>query len=108
MQRYHTNYLLMTNIDIVDGIDCLQVLQHASGKQKYLTVRTYTSSWMIGPDIDWGWYSWWIRSASAGSGCPASPVNKNNDRYKRTSWEYVGDKYDWHNAEIVITCATHC
>ena len=99
----------MANLDIVDGIDCLQVLQHASGKQKYLSVRTYYtgSRWMIGSDIDGWWGSCWLRSASAGSGCPASPVNKNNDRYKRTSWEYVGDKYDWHNAEIVITCATH-
>ena len=98
----------MTNLDIVDGIDCLQVLQHASGKQKYLYVRTNTSSWMIGPDNNGGRYSSWIRSASAGSGCPASPANKNNERGKRTSWQYYDYTGKWRNAEIVITCATHC
>merc|ERR1712130_761045 len=85
------------------------VLQHASGKQKYLYVHTdYTSSWMISTDIDGIGGSCWIRSASAGSGCPASPANKNNDSFKRTSWLYCAGKGDWHNAEIVITCATHC
>ena len=97
----------MTNIDIVNGIDCLQVLQHASGKKKYLSVSTYLSSWMIGPDIDAGRDSCCMRSASAGTGCPASPANKNNDRLKETSWKYNDGKGEWHNAEIVITCATH-
>ena len=93
---------------MLTGIDCLQVLQHASGKQKYLSVRTQMSHWMIGSDIDGRWDGW-IRSASAGSGCPASPANKNNERDKETSWQYNADgKYNWRNAEIVITCATHC
>ena len=100
-------HVCLTNIDIVDSIDCLQVLQHESGAEKYLTVPIRSTSWGIGPDID-GKGSCWIKSASAGTGCPASPANKNSDRSKETSWQYKDGKEKWHNAEIVITCATHC
>ena len=71
--------MCLTNIGIVDGIDCLQVLQHADGSEKYLTVRTGTTSWIISDTIDEiSRYQInfrggnWIVSASAGDCCAAS------------------------------------
>ena len=67
-------YVLMTNTDIVNGIDCLQVLQQVDGEKKYLTVATGTVTWGIRPTIDEN--ASWIQSASAGESFPASPANK--------------------------------
>ena len=94
----------MTNIDIVNGIDCLQVLQHADGKKKYLTVRTDTSTWGIGPTIDET--GGWIFSASAGDSCPASPANKKSDRFQMTSWLWWDGK-GWQAGDIRVKCKTH-
>ena len=72
--------MCLTNIDIVDGIDCLQVLQHADGSEKYLTVRTGSSTWRISDDIDEK--VGWIYSASAGDCCAASAANTKSEKEK--------------------------
>ena len=96
----------LTNIDIVDGIDCLQVLQHADGSKKFLRVATDTSSWSLGPTIDES--GGWIQSGSAGVGCPASAVNKKSDRFKQKSWEYYdGKALNFVAGDIRVTCITH-
>ena len=97
-------YVLTTNIDIVNGIDCLQVLQHADGKKKYLTVRTGATSWGIGSTINES--GCWIQSASAGDSCPASPANKKSDRMQQTSWQWFDGKA-WHVGDIRVKCKTH-
>ena len=79
--------MCLTNIDIVDGIDCLQVLQHSSGSEKYLTVRTGGANWAIGPDIDEK--RSWIKSASAGGVCPAQVSNSCSDKTGVKSWRYA-------------------
>merc|ERR1711894_837205 len=58
------------------------VLQHADGSEKFLRVPTGSVNWMIGSTIDGGG---WIKSASAGVGCPASAANKKNDRSQEKS-----------------------
>ena len=97
-------YVLMTNIDIVNGIDCLQVLQHADGKKKYLTVNTGFTSWRISDDINED--GAWIESASAGDSCPASPANKKSDRYQQTRWKWSDGKA-WQEGDIRVKCKTH-
>ena len=102
--------MCLTNIDIVDGIDCLQVLQHADGSKKFLRVPTGTSSWSISDDIDGS--DCWIGSGSAGVGCPASAANKKSDRFQKKSWEYYDEtitNYDkaWVEGGIRVTCITH-
>ena len=79
--------MCLTNIDIVDGIDCLQVLQHSSGSEQYLTVKTGTSNWGISPDIDGG--GSWIKSGSAGGICPAQASNSLSVRDGDKSWLYA-------------------
>ena len=98
--------MCLTNIDIVDGIDCLQVLQHADGSEKFLRVPTYTntSHWSISDDIDGK--SCWIESPSAGVGCPASAANKKSDRLQKKSWLYHDGKA-WVEGDIRVTCITH-
>ena len=95
---------MLTNIDIVDGIDCLQVLQHADGLKKYLTVRTGTSSWKIGNTID-AWGIWIKSTAGAGGGCPPSSSNENSDtdRNQGTSWSYWDGKA-YQAADIRVKC----
>ena len=98
--------MCLTNIDIVDGIDCLQVLQHADGSKKYLTVRTGKTSWTIGSTIDEE--GGWIESSSAGDSCPASVASSKSDRLQRTSWRYgVGDGKAWVDGDIRVKCITH-
>ena len=96
--------MCLTNIDIVDGIDCLQVLQHADGSEKFLRVPTGGVKWSLGSTIDGR--GCWIDSASAGDGCPASAANKKSDRVNRTSWDYYDGKA-WVNADIRVVCMTH-
>ena len=94
----------MINIDIVYDIDCLQLLQHASGSKKYLRVRTGSTAWLISDTIDErGAY---IYSGSAGGVSPADPHNPINKRFNQTSWRYWDGK-GWHDGEIVVKCITH-
>ena len=95
--------MCLTNIDIVDGIDCLQVLQHSSGSDKYLKVATGKTVWRIGPDID-GEGSW-IISASAGGICPAQASNSLSDRTGVKSWKYADN--GWKEGVINVKCLTH-
>ena len=95
--------MCLTNIDIVDGIDCLQVLQHSSGSHKYLKVATSKTVWRIGPDID-GEGSW-IISASAGGICPAQASNSLNVIDGDKSWQYYD--YGWEEGIINVKCLTH-
>ena len=97
-------YLYMTIIDIVNGIDCLQVLQHESGSEKYLRVRTGKTSWLIGSTID-GEGSW-IQSASAGGICPAQASNSISERDGDKSWQYY-DNGGWPEGIVKIKCLTH-
>ena len=92
--------MCLTNIDIVDGIDCLQVLQHSSGSNKYLTVNTGKTSWRIGDDIDGK--GGWIASASAGGICPAQPSNSLSVRDGDRSWKYVDGP--WKEEIINVKC----
>ena len=95
----------MTNVDIVNDIDCLQLLQHSSGSELYLRVTTGWNIWTIGSTID-GSSGWcWITSASAGSSCPAHSENAFSERLGRKSWMYA-DK-GWHDGDIKLTCSTH-
>ena len=96
--------MCLINIDIVDGIDCLQVLQHADGSEKYLTVRTGRVGWGIGPTIDES--GSWINSSSAGDCCAASVANSKNDRLQTTSWRYYDGKA-WVDGDIRVKCITH-
>ena len=94
--------MFLTNIDIVDDIDCLQVLQHSSGSDIYLRVGGGNEwTWALGPTIDESRES--IRSASAGGTCPAQPSNAVNE--KVTSWRFYDN--GWKNADIRFTCITH-
>ena len=97
--------MCLTNIDIVDGIDCLQVLQHADGSEKYLTVRTGWNIWIIGDTID-GLDCGSINSASAGDCCPASAANRKSDRMQLKSWSYWDGKA-WVECDIRVKCVTH-
>ena len=80
------------------------MLQHADGGEKYLTVGTGTTSWRISSTIDEK--GAWIQSASAGDSCPASPANKNNDRFQETSWMWSVEKA-WKAGDIRVKCMTH-
>ena len=82
----------------------MQVLQHADGSEKYLTVRSGKTNWMIGHTIDER--AGWIVSASAGDGCPASSANKKSDRLQWKSWRYYDGKA-WVDCDIRINCKTH-
>ena len=99
----------MTNVDIVNDIDCLQLLQHSSGSELYLRVATDGTQWGIGPTIDEP--GCWISSASAGSSCPAHSENAFSERFGQKSWVYAdnGDNGDWHwpEGDIKLTCSTH-
>ena len=94
----------MTNVDIVIDIDCLQLLQHSSGSERYLRVATDGTQWGISPTIDEP--RGWIRSASAGSSCPAHSENAFSERLGFKSWQYY-DNGDWHDGDIKLTCSTH-
>ena len=94
----------MTNVDIVNDIDCLQLLQHSSGSELYLRVRTGGTTWVISDIIDEK--GGWIRSASAGSSCPAHSENAFSERFGFKSWQYY-DNGDWHDGDIKLTCSTH-
>ena len=96
-------YASLTNIDIVDGIDCLQVLQHSSGSERYLRVATDSTNWGISDDInDEGS---WIISASAGGVCPAQASNSRSDRLGVKSWQYADN--GWKEGIINVKCLTH-
>ena len=95
--------MCLTNIDIVDGIDCLQVLQHSSGSDKYLRVATGKVAWAISDDIDGT--GGWIHSASAGGICPAQASNSRSDKTGVKSWRYYGD--GWKEGIINVKCLTH-
>ena len=98
--------MCLTNIDIVDGIDCLQVLQHSSGTGKYLRVNTGSTNWSIGPDIDGE--AAWIASASAGGICPAQASNSHSDRYGDKSWKYAdGNVWKEGICDINVNCLSH-
>ena len=99
----HT-HVCLTNIDIVDGIDCLQVLQHSSGSDKYLRVATGLTNWRISSTID-GERAW-IISASAGGICPAQASNSLSDKRGVKSWEYA-DNGVWKEGIINVKCLTH-
>ena len=92
-----------TNIDNVDGIDCLQVLQHESGTDRYLTVTTGKTGWGIGSDIEGE--SGWIHAASAGGICPAQASNSLSDRTGVKSWKYADN--GWKEGIIHVKCLTH-
>ena len=94
----------MTNVDIVNDIDCLQLLQHSSDPDIYLRVTAGGSAWLISNTIDGP--SGWIESASAGSSCPAHSENAFSERFGRKSWRYY-DNGDWHDGDIKLTCSTH-
>ena len=95
--------MCLTNIDIVDGIDCLQVLQHSSGSEQYLTVTTGMSCWRIGPDIDGE--GCWIASGSAGGFCSAQASNSRSDRDGVKSWRYADNGFK--EGVINVKCLTH-
>ena len=96
--------MCLTNIDIVDGIDCLQVLQHADGSERYLRVRTGATSWAIGSNIDGK--GAWIQSAAAGGICAAEVSNSRSDRSGQKSWSYWSDNV-WKEGIINVKCLTH-
>ena len=96
--------MCLTNIDIVDGIDCLQVLQHADGSERYLTVRTGWTSWMIGSTIDEKGGR--IISAAAGGICAAHVSNSRSNRNNVKSWRYAADNV-WKEGIINVKCLTH-
>ena len=79
--------MCLTNIDIVDGIDCLQVLQHVDGSEIYLVVPTGKTCWVIGSTI---------ASASAGGRCPAHVK----------SWRYWSDN-GRKEGIINVKCSIH-
>ena len=105
----------MTNVNIVNDIDCLQLLQHSDGSERYLRVTTGETSWMIGYTIDvpsrWAISNTiddprcWIISASAGSSCPAHSENAFSERTGVKSWRYADS--GWHEGDINLTCSTH-
>ena len=82
--------MCLTNIDIVDGIDCLQVMQHADGSERYLTVSTGGTNWGIRSTIDGK--VCWIKSAAAGGICAADVKNSRSDRDNVKSWKYYAGK----------------
>ena len=86
----------------LNGIDCLQVLQHADGSESYLTVRATHSKWAIGPHIDSD-ENLWIQSASAGG---ISPVQESNSRSEK-SWFYSDHGGSWVEGIINVKCLTH-
>ena len=97
----------MTNVDIVNDIDCLQLLQHSSGSERYLRVATTgESDWAIDSTIDE--FGGWIRSASAGSSCPAHSENSLSESFGDKSWQYYDDDKDGLvEGNIKLTCSTH-
>ena len=96
--------MCLTNIDIVDGIDCLQVLQHSSGSEKYLRVLTGGTNWIIGDAIDGK--GGWISSVSAGGVCPAQASNSRSDRLGVKSWRYSDNGVEKEGI-INVKCLTH-
>ena len=97
--------MCLINIDIVHGIDCLQVLQHADGYENYLTVCTDFSNWTIGPDIDGK--GAWICSAAAGGICAAEVANSRSDKTGVKSWQYTPGNDVWKEGIINVRCLTH-
>ena len=96
-------HVCLINIDIIDVIDCLQVLQHSSGSDKYLRVMTGTTTWRMGPDIDRRGGS--IQSASAGGICPAQASNSRSEKTGVKSWRYSDN--GWKEGIINVKCLTH-
>ena len=96
--NYHY-FTTLTSIDINHDFDLLQLLQHASGSDIYLSVRTNGTNWLIGDTINGK--SGFIKSASAGTVSPASPSNSVNKRLGQTSWQY-GDANGWHDGDIRV------
>ena len=92
------------NIDIVNGIDCLQVLQHASGSKIYLRVATGTTNWGISSTINGK--GAWIVSGSAGGSCPAQSSNSVSERRGFKRWQYP-DNGKAVEGNIVVKCITH-
>ena len=95
--------MCLTNIYIVDGVDCLQVLQHSSGSEQYLTVNNNSPTWRIGSTIDGEGGG--IASASAGGICPAQASNSLNVIDGDKSWQYYD--YGWEEGIINVKCLTH-
>ena len=60
--HFELSYVLMPNIDISNGIDCLQLMRHASDPEIYLRVGT-GGSWGIDHTKDGK--GCWIASGSA-------------------------------------------
>ena len=89
----------LTSIDINNDFDFLQLLQHASGSNLYLRVRTGKTTWGIGSTIDGKGRK--IQSASAGTVSPASPSNSVSKRDGLTSWQYADDG-KWHDGDIRV------
>ena len=92
------------NIDIFNGIDWLQVLQHASGSERYLRVPTGSTRWAIGPTIDEA--GSWIASGSAGGLCPAKGSNSVSEKLGVKNWRYA-DNGKFVEGNIVLKCITH-
>ena len=97
----------ISTIDFVNVVNWLQVLQNTSSKEeRYLRVRTGSTSWGISDDIDGK--GCFIRSGSAGGLCPADPNTGINKGRGRTSWQYVdAGKDEWVNGNIKLSCSTH-
>ena len=95
--NYHS-ITTLTSIDLNNDFDFLQLLQHASGSNLYLSVATVSTIWAIGNTIDEN--SAWIISASAGTVSPASPSNSVNKRFSQTSWQYADN--GWHDGDIRV------
>ena len=90
-----------------DDFVCLQLLQHASGSERYLRVSTNETTWAISDNIDDGGESW-ILSGPAGGVCPAQ---KSKSGKGWTSWQNVdADKdgwVEWADWVIKLTPSTH-
>ena len=88
-----------TRTIIVNPINWLQVLQHASGRELYLTVG-YKSYWRISSTINGKGGR--ITSASAGTVSPASPSNSVSKRLGQTNWQYADDAGKWFDGDIRV------
>ena len=95
----------ISTIDFVNVVNWLQVLQNTSSKkERYLTVNTGSTAWMIGSTIDGK--GGFIQSGSAGGLCPADPTTGINNRLGQTSWMYCCED-KWVNGNIKLSCSTH-
>ena len=81
----------------------MQVLQHSSGSEQYLTVNNNSPTWRIGSTIDGEGGG--IASASAGGICPAQASNSLSDRTGVKSWKYADN--GWKEGVINVKCLTH-